>query len=370
MADGFAVAQDPLGFGRLAAQNIANRELSIREQDAAGRQELLGLQIGQARGAEQSRLNLLARQHRMQTGLQQAVANIPEGQNRFSVAHSFLQNNGFETEAQKLITDQLAQIESIENIDPAAADQAFNQSVGLVQGLTAQTTVDPNQGKLLNLTNNVTGETQTFRETPGTEATATSPAGLTLLEGFQLPGAGATDPDTVKSETSLRKDFIAQSGEFIKSRDSLERVRAAGSDPSAAGDLALIFNFMKVLDPGSVVREGEFATAQNAAGIPQRVVNVYNRVLSGERLGNTQRKDFLGRAEKLFKPIEKSHNKRVSQFTDIAKRSSLDPRNIVLDVSIGELEQPEEQPPAAPVATPDQPNQPAPAGKIKFLGFE
>jgi len=34
---------------------------------------------------------------------------------------------------------------------------------------------------------------------------------------------------------------------------------------------------MKILDPGSVVREGEFATAQNSAGIPERIRAKYNR---------------------------------------------------------------------------------------------
>jgi len=39
-----------------------------------------------------------------------------------------------------------------------------------------------------------------------------------------------------------------------------------------------------MLDPGSVVRESEFATAQNAAGVPDQVRNMYNKVLSGTRL--------------------------------------------------------------------------------------
>jgi hypothetical protein len=36
---------------------------------------------------------------------------------------------------------------------------------------------------------------------------------------------------------------------------------------------------MKMLDPTSVVREGEFATAQNAASIPIKIVNMYNKAL-------------------------------------------------------------------------------------------
>ena len=56
--------------------------------------------------------------------------------------------------------------------------------------------------------------------------------------------------------------------------------------------ISLIFGFMKMLDPGSVVREGEFATAQNAASIPDRIRNAYNRALEGTRLNPQQREMF------------------------------------------------------------------------------
>ena len=72
------------------------------------------------------------------------------------------------------------------------------------------------------------------------------------------------------------------------------------TEDTAAGDLALIFNYMKMLDPGSVVREGEFATAQNTAGVPDRVLNSYNRALEGTRLNPKQRKEFTKQAESLF----------------------------------------------------------------------
>ena len=55
-----------------------------------------------------------------------------------------------------------------------------------------------------------------------------------------------------------------------------------------------------MLDPGSVVRESEFATAQNAAGVPDRVRAKYNAVINGEKLATTQRDDFFDRSNKLY----------------------------------------------------------------------
>ena len=101
-----------------------------------------------------------------------------------------------------------------------------------------------------------------------------------------------------KDVVTARKEFasLPPVKQFSDQTSAYGRVVASVDDPSPSGDLALIFNFMKVLDPGSVVREGEFATAQNAGGIDQRTRSLYNRITSGERLTPEQRADFADRA--------------------------------------------------------------------------
>ena len=50
-------------------------------------------------------------------------------------------------------------------------------------------------------------------------------------------------------------------------------------------DVAMLFAFMKSLDPTSVVRESEYATAANAGvGVPEKIWKAYNRALKGEIL--------------------------------------------------------------------------------------
>jgi hypothetical protein len=139
-----------------------------------------------------------------------------------------------------------------------------------------------------------------------------------------------------EAETALRAEFVKSASDFVKVRDSFGRIRAAAEDPSAAGDLALIFNFMKTLDPGSVVRESEFATAQNAAGVPDRTIALYNRVLRGERLAPNTREDFVNKAEVLFRSQEKIHNKRISEFQGLARRNGVSPENVTIDLGLPE----------------------------------
>jgi hypothetical protein len=157
---------------------------------------------------------------------------------------------------------------------------------------------------------------------------------LSDTESANLARKKITGKSGPEAETSLRKEFVQQSSEFMKVRDSVGRIRAASAEPSAAGDLALIFNFMKALDPGSVVRESEFATAQNAAGVPDRVRALYNRVLEGERLAPNTREDFVKQAENLLGSQQDIHNRRVEVFTGLAERNNLNPANVTIDLDL------------------------------------
>lgn len=143
----------------------------------------------------------------------------------------------------------------------------------------------------------------------------------------------------LSDENSLRKQFLTQSNDFVQVRDAFSKLAAATKNPSAAGDLALIFNFMKILDPGSVVREGEFATAQNAASVPDRVRNVYNRVISGERLNPDQRKDFVVQAGNGFQAQLKQQYLLEKTFTGIAKNAGMKPEDIAVDL-VGDFRNP------------------------------
>lgn len=113
--------------------------------------------------------------------------------------------------------------------------------------------------------------------------------------------------------------------------ENLGTVIAASQDPSAAGDLALIFGYMKLLDPGSTVREGEFANAQNAAGVPDQVRNAWNRAMSGERLNEAQRRDFAKQAMSKAESQRKILQPFIDRYSTIAQRYGIDPFEVVFD---------------------------------------
>lgn len=170
-------------------------------------------------------------------------------------------------------------------------------------------------------------------------------------------GGGPAKPalslkDQLNTEGKYRDDFVRDMKPISEMRYSFDRLNAAQDD--AAGDLALIFNYMKMLDPGSAVREGEFANAQNAAGVPDQIRNQWNKLKSGERLNPEQRTSFKTQAKKIYEPYQKEGKRLRTAYTSLAKRNNLDPAAITL--SAPEEEQPQAAPQPGPTMTPAQPS--------------
>jgi len=154
-----------------------------------------------------------------------------------------------------------------------------------------------------------------------------------------------------ETETKFRNEYNNQTKPYQEVKSAYGRVLS--SEDTAVGDLSLIFGYMKMLDPGSVVREGEFATAQNAAGVPERIMNVYNKVASGERLNKSQREAFKGQAKGLYNSALEGEKTVRTGLERIAKGYGLKTENIFYT--------PTETAPTAPgAAAPAAPGAPAP----------
>jgi hypothetical protein len=144
-----------------------------------------------------------------------------------------------------------------------------------------------------------------------------------------------------EAEAKFRKEYSDQTKGYQEVKSAYGRIKA--SDQTAAGDLSLIFNYMKMLDPGSVVRETEFANAQNAAGVPDRIRNQYNQALNGQRLNPAQRKEFTNQAERLYTQARTQENTVRKGIERIASGYGLKTDNIFYEA--------EESAPEAPPAT-------------------
>lgn len=134
-----------------------------------------------------------------------------------------------------------------------------------------------------------------------------------------------------KNAGALRGEFTKITNNFADINDAYGRIYASAESPSPAGDMALIFNYMKMLDPASVVRESEFQTAAMAGDYGDRIKNLVSRALSGQMLTDSQRNDFVGRASRLYREAEQIHGKREAEYRRLAERQGVDPASVIFE---------------------------------------
>lgn len=139
------------------------------------------------------------------------------------------------------------------------------------------------------------------------------------------------DKDMLAGEKGLRDRFIAVTDEFKSQNDAYGRIIASTKNPSPAGDLSLIFNYMKLLDPGSVVRESEFATAAASGSFGDRIKAMVEQLRSGKRLSDEQRNDFIARAGALYDESMKNFDARKRHFSELASGSGYRPESVAIE---------------------------------------
>lgn len=101
---------------------------------------------------------------------------------------------------------------------------------------------------------------------------------------------------------------------------SYEQVqRLARPNASTADDLALTYSFMKMLDPGSVVREGEFAMVGKTAGLPDQVVMALQRVDQGKGLTPAIRQRLAEAAGAVYDGRQRRYDQLVGQYQGYAR---------------------------------------------------
>lgn len=156
-----------------------------------------------------------------------------------------------------------------------------------------------------------------------------------LARYMEIKRSGATQVNVggqqdFQNQQSLSTSFERDVAVYQDVANSYATVRAAATNPSPAGDLSLVFAYMKMLDPGSTVREGEQAMARNAANIPERVRAQYNRLLGGgESLAPEQRADFLNQAKKLADQKQTQIKPVLSRYERRARGIGMDPSLVI-----------------------------------------
>jgi hypothetical protein len=139
-----------------------------------------------------------------------------------------------------------------------------------------------------------------------------------------------TGKEGIANELKMRDDFrsepVYKAHSEVKS--AYAQIQQGLKLASPAGDLAAATKIMKLLDPGSVVRESELGMAMAATGLLDRATSFATNILNGTKLTPQQRKDFQALADALYGESEKQFNAKGSEYETFAKDWGLNGKRI------------------------------------------
>jgi hypothetical protein len=148
------------------------------------------------------------------------------------------------------------------------------------------------------------------------------------------PTAGVAAQRMFQREQQLADDYRSATKEHAVVGNSVSTMLSVGGD-ARRGDpyaqMLLIFNFMKANDPGSTVRETEYANAQNAAGVPEKIRNYWNKMLDGQFLGSSQVDEILGQVGNMARSWQSRQAPILQQYRTRAQRWGVNPDLVVHD---------------------------------------
>ena len=142
--------------------------------------------------------------------------------------------------------------------------------------------------------------------------------------------------DKNKEQTELEKEFRKtwRDSKVVKNFEDAQagysRVVAGATQDSKAGDIALIFGFMKTLDPTSVVRESEFSLGENVGSFGGKVKAYWDSFTGKGRLTPEQRKEILSASTQQFGTYQTELDTFKSGFSTKGKELGFDASKTML----------------------------------------
>ena len=155
---------------------------------------------------------------------------------------------------------------------------------------------------------------------------------LLMLEAV-APGSKIYDPEKRYSASKdLRTEYNKRTGDVTAGRVNFAKMESSAKIGEGLGDVALITSFMKMLDPGSTVRESEFAVARDTGGLLTSLENLLTKAQGGQFLTAGQRVTFVNLARQYLQAAEKDGAKTRQSMEGIVDRLGLNPADVFVDV--------------------------------------
>lgn len=142
---------------------------------------------------------------------------------------------------------------------------------------------------------------------------------------------------TWRAEDNLRKDFDSLTKDLreqVAQTSNITQIISAtppGQKPDAITQQSLVILLNKFLDPGSVVREGEFDRVVKAQGLLGQAANLKDRILLGQPLDANTINQINGLSQLYSKAATQKIQAIANNYADIASKRNLDVSSVISD---------------------------------------
>jgi hypothetical protein len=128
---------------------------------------------------------------------------------------------------------------------------------------------------------------------------------------------GGVPAELAKVEMDLARQFRADKTVLAHQlmQNEMRQLEALAAEGNPQSDQALITKFAKILDPGSVVRETEFAITEKGGGVLTSLQNTLDKARGTGRLQPEQRAQMLQAARSLTAGVNEEYAKKRKEFS-------------------------------------------------------
>jgi hypothetical protein len=139
-------------------------------------------------------------------------------------------------------------------------------------------------------------------------------------------GGGFLNKDQMTALNSLRDDLRTELKPFEIVKQGYNNISTFYNNPGSTSDYALAVAFAKILDPGSVAREGEVAAVQNAGARVPALGQALKNAITGEgALTPAVRQEIADLATKIYQERVGEAQSTIQGYSEIARRGNLPP---------------------------------------------
>ena len=222
------------------------------------------------------------------------------------------------------VSAKIAQLQKMALLDPKN-QAAYLKIAEQLQGKAAVFT-----GEAANQALNLFGTADVSKLTPDQRAQAIAAADRSRANAAPRLTVNTSDPTAVARELrGITNDFNAQTADAQKVAKTYKVMENAVQNPSVAGDVSLVFNYFKTIDPQSTVREGEYDTIINATSVPDRIKNYAQKLKTGQKLTDGQRQDLLNTARQNVMSLVPQVENTVNNYRGFVSSLGKDPDKII-----------------------------------------